>query len=110
MVSDPGISSTEVLYFAAHLCTTKQLTFLKCMPAVGKGIQFLFRDPLGEMEALYEEYSSGAVAPSIDLFSNLRFLRREMDGVTSRVTRVNSTTIPTSPTRKAAENDNESSS
>jgi len=85
-MNNNGISTTDLLHFAAYLDATRQVTFVECRRAgVGDKILFLFRDSLGQMDALYQEYISGAPCSAIDFSASLRHLRREMSAVETKI-------------------------
>lgn len=82
-----GISTTDLLHFAAYLDATRQLTFVGCQSAgVGDKILFRFRDSEHRMDDLYQQYISGAPCPAIDFSASLRHLRREMSAVETTTT------------------------
>ena len=82
-----GISTTDLLHFAAYVDATKQLTFVGCQRAgVGDKILFRFRDPEQRMADLYEQYISGAPCSAIDFSASLRHLRREMSSAETTTT------------------------
>lgn len=80
-----GISTTDLLHFAAYVDATKQLAFVECRHAgVGNKVLFCFRDPARCIDDLYQRYIRGALCAAIDFSASLRHLRREMSAIETR--------------------------
>jgi hypothetical protein len=73
---------TEDLPFAAFICATRRLPFLRCESVNGNGrVVFVFDDAKGEGEDLHIQFESGAECPAVTFYDSIRHLRRVMSRV-----------------------------